>query len=129
MELLPWEGERACQGASGIPPPPCSQLLGRNLKSHSVHVIVYSALQPQKTHSAAEWSIESQDHSPPWAFPELIHLPTYPVPSVVTTGFMRRSSGGLASVLMLGSHHQNIVTGNSLECGLGIETVESGMQV
>ncbi|CAI9180079.1 unnamed protein product [Rangifer tarandus platyrhynchus] len=125
MELFPWEGERECQGASGIPPPPCSQLLGRNLKSRSVHVIVYSALQPQKTHSAAEWSVESQGHSPPWAFPALIHLPAYPEPSVITTGFTRRSSGGLASIPTLGSHHRNILTGNNLEwsghpdCGIG----------
>lgn len=69
---------------------------------------------------AAEWPVESQGHSPPWSFPELIHLPTrYPESSVITIGFTRRPSGGLESTRMLGSHHQNILMGNNLECGVG----------
>ena len=96
MELVAWEGETEGKGASGTPPHP-----------------VFSS-------RAAEWPIESQGHSPPWAFPELIHSPTrYPESSIITTGFMRRPSGGLESTRMLGSHHQNILTGNNLECGLG----------
>ena len=96
MELVPWEGETEGKGASGTPP--------------TLSTVT----------RAAEWPVESQGHSPPWSFPELIHLPTrYPESSVITIGFTRRPSGGLESTRMLGSHHQNILTGNNLECGVG----------
>ena len=98
MELVPWEGETDGKGASGIPPHPALSSVTR----------------------AAEWPVESQGHFPPWAFPELIHSPTrYPESSVITTGFTWRPSRGLEGTPMLGSHHQNILTGNNLECGLG----------